>query len=124
MNIFPNNDAYWYIDDEADPDDMNFSYKHEPMVNHSYQAMAQFCQTHQFKHSPWNRLAGRRQAIMLSRQIVEGRQPEALAETQITPGDAYFVRTEEKCTPLTVVELEVRKEPMVQEVRNNSFNIA
>lgn len=89
------------------------------MANHSYQAMATFCQTHHFKHSPWNRLAPRRQTILLCRQIVEGRQPEALSETQITPTDAKFVRVAERCTPLDVVELEVVMEPPEQEVSEN-----
>lgn len=78
--------------------------------------MAHFCQTHQFQWSKWNRLGDRRIAVMMSRQMLENRLPEDFAEIKITPGDAYFVRTEELCTTLDTVVLEYHLEPAVQEV--------
>lgn len=115
MNIFPDVDTFWYVY-AADRDEALISYKHEPMANHVYASLGYFCQTHQFQRSVWNRLAGRREAIMNVRQVVENRAPEPMAEVRVTPVDAYFVRTEEMCTALTEVVLEYHMEPAVQEV--------
>lgn len=86
------------------------------MCQHTYTCYSQCCQTHQIQWSKWNRIGTRRTAIILGRQIVENRALEELTEIKITPGDAYFVRTEELCTPIDEIELKFNLEPPVQEV--------
>lgn len=115
-------DAYWYAMDKTNPDYI-VSYKHEPMANHTYLAMAFYCQTHHFKHSQWNRMAPRRQAFLMSRQIIEGRTAEPMANVQITPTEASFVNVEEKCTAIDEMALDVNQNPPDQEVII-SYNIS
>lgn len=109
MNFFPEPDAFWYING-------TINVKHEAMCYHTYLCIGQFCQTHQFQRSAWNVLANRREAIILSRQIIENRAPEPFAEVKITPHDAYFVRVEELCTSLDIVSLFHHMVPPEQEV--------
>lgn len=88
MNIFPEIDSKWYIPDIL-------CNKHEAMVQHTYTCMAYFCLTHHFKLSEWNRLADRRIALFLVKELIENRFDD-FTEIKITPLDAYFVRTENK----------------------------
>lgn len=113
MNIFPEADAAWYVHEN--------SCKHEAMVMHNYKCMSNFCLTHNFKRSAWNRLSSRRIAIILSRQLIKNHNIIPFDEIKITPDDAYFVRTEELCTDLSEVKLKYHLEPAVQDV-NFFFN--
>lgn len=122
MNIFPDVDTFAYVQ-RADRPELRLSYKHEPMANHTYAAMGYFCQTHHFQRSVWNRLAGRREAIVQVRQIVENRAAEPFAAVRVTPADAYGVRVEEVCTALTELVLEYHMEPAVQEFSCDMFEL-
>lgn len=110
MNFFPELDAFWYINGMS-------NVKHDAMCNHTYLCIGHFCQTHQFRRSAWNVLANRREAIVLSRQIIENRAAEQFVEVKITPHDAYIVRVEELCTSLDEVSLFHHLTPPDQEVR-------
>lgn len=109
MNIFPESDASCYVKGII-------CLKHFAMCQHTYSCLSNFCLTHQVQWSKWNRIGSRRTAILLSRQIIENRAPEEMAEIKITPGDAYFVRTEELCTPIDKINLEYHLDPPTQEV--------
>lgn len=105
INIFPEVDASCYVD--------NISEKHKPMEHHTYNCMATFSLSHNFASSKWNRWAHRRTAVIKSRMI----DKKVFKDLMVTPLLAASVDVKEKCTDLSVVELEYEMNPPEQEVR-------
>ena len=75
--------------------------------------MAMFSLSHNFASSKWNRWAHRRTSILKSRMI----DKKVFKELMVTPLLAASVVVREKCTDLSVVELEYEMNPPDQEVR-------
>lgn len=83
------------------------------MEHHTYTCMAMFSLSHCFASSKWNRWAHRRIAIIKSRMI----DKKEFKLLMMTPLIAAAVDVKEKCTDLSVVELEYEMNPPEQEVR-------
>lgn len=126
MDIFPDIDAVAYAQKSADmslPDDeVPLSYKHEPTVNHIYSTMGYYCQTHNFMRSLWNRLSGRREAVLIVHKQNEAGKSGAAVEPAlpmqvlVTPERVECVRVEELCTELDQVKLRYPLDPPEQSV--------
>ena len=104
MNIFPEDDASFYIPNSPE--------KHEAMEQHTYKSMAQFSLSHNFSWSAWNRWATRRVAIIRSKNALE----KNFQNIMVTPSKVGFVNVIERCTDLSVVELEYEMDPPDQKV--------
>uniref|UniRef100_A0A1A9VTK6 CASC1 C-terminal domain-containing protein n=1 Tax=Glossina austeni TaxID=7395 RepID=A0A1A9VTK6_GLOAU len=90
LNIFPDNDASFYIENGY------FCEKHLPMELHTYNCMTVHCSEMKFTHSQWNRLAKRRDIILQTVQWKDN--PDNTVLMHITPEETTFVEVKEMCT--------------------------
>ncbi|XP_053670950.1 uncharacterized protein LOC128721241 [Anopheles nili] len=90
VHVFPEVDTCFYVPDTVP--------KHQPMEAHSLQCLALFCLTHNFQSCLWNRYANRRTALVLSRELIEGRNEPEFTTALVTPLKAQFVEVEELCS--------------------------
>ena len=104
MNIFPENDASCYVS--------NITEKIDTMEYHTYKSMAQYCLSHSFSWSIWNRWASRRVTVFQSKSA----EQKNFNNVMVSPVKAAFVQVKEKCTDLSVVELEYEVDPKDQKV--------
>lgn len=81
------------------------------MEHHTYSCMAMFSLSHNFGSSKWNRWTHRRSAILKSRMI----DKKVFKDIMVTPLMAVSVDVKEKCTDLSIVELEYEINPPEQE---------
>ncbi|KAI9589762.1 uncharacterized protein ACN2A1_011102 isoform 1-T1 [Glossina fuscipes fuscipes] len=90
INIFPNQEAYYYIDKGY------FSPKHLATEMHTYCCMALHCTQVMFKHSIWNRISRRRDIILEYNHVADNTLNRL--EVHITPEQATFVQVSEICS--------------------------
>ena len=111
LNIFPEPDAYWYVQDNCE--------KHFPMEFHTYKSMSTFCLSHQYKSNDLNKFATLRIALFES-ETIKKKEPVTL---MVTPLKTASVIVSKKVDG----ELEYKTEPVDQEVsenlgKNKNFN--
>lgn len=110
MNLFPEIDSSWYID--------NSSEKHNSMEFHAYKSMATYCLSHHFMHEKWNHQLDRRSAIIKSRQI----DKKNFRDILITPMRVLSIDLlQDKCIDGLDESLIYKIEPEEQEVTNLNF---
>uniref|UniRef100_A0A1A9VH26 CASC1 C-terminal domain-containing protein n=1 Tax=Glossina austeni TaxID=7395 RepID=A0A1A9VH26_GLOAU len=97
INIFPENDASFYIEEGC------YSEKHLAMEMHTYCCMALHSCLMKFSSSAWNRLAKRRDIILQFVQCEEN--PSATVQVRITPEQTTFVEVTEICAENDEVKL-------------------
>lgn len=105
LNVFPEIDAQWYVEDICE--------KHKAMEFHTYKSMAVYCLSHHFKSNVWNRWAHRRIALFDKRMI----EKSVFTRVMTTPLRTASVSVKERCTELEVVELDYEYIPEDQEVK-------
>uniref|UniRef100_A0A1A9WF87 CASC1 C-terminal domain-containing protein n=1 Tax=Glossina brevipalpis TaxID=37001 RepID=A0A1A9WF87_9MUSC len=90
INIFPDQEAYHYIDNG------HYSPKHLATEMHTYCCMALHCTQVAFKRSIYNRIAKRRDIILEYTHLADKTLNNL--EIHITPGGATFVQVSEICS--------------------------
>uniref|UniRef100_A0A1B0AHC2 Casc1 domain-containing protein n=1 Tax=Glossina pallidipes TaxID=7398 RepID=A0A1B0AHC2_GLOPL len=90
INIFPNQETYYYIDKGY------LSPKHLATEMHTYCCMALHCTQVIFRHSIWNRISRRRDIILEYTHLVDNTLSKL--EVHITPEQATFVQVSEICS--------------------------
>ncbi|KAL9900468.1 uncharacterized protein ACN427_007674 isoform 1-T1 [Glossina fuscipes fuscipes] len=90
VNIFPDNDATFYIENGY------FCEKHLAMELHTYNCMTVHCSEMKFNHCQWNRLAKRRDIILQAVQWKDN--PDNSVIMHVTPEETTFVEVNEMCT--------------------------
>uniref|UniRef100_A0A182JYA7 IC97/Casc1 N-terminal domain-containing protein n=1 Tax=Anopheles christyi TaxID=43041 RepID=A0A182JYA7_9DIPT len=94
VHLFPQVDTCFYVtgmEPSASP-------KHPSMERHNLRCLGVFCLTHNFQSCLWNRYANRRTALVLSRELIEGREEPEYETVMITPLKSQFVEVEELCS--------------------------
>uniref|UniRef100_A0A1A9ZGF4 CASC1 C-terminal domain-containing protein n=1 Tax=Glossina pallidipes TaxID=7398 RepID=A0A1A9ZGF4_GLOPL len=97
INIFPENDASFYIEEGY------YSQKHLATEMHTYCCMALHSCLMKFSSSAWNRLAKRRDIILQFVRCEEN--PSATVQVHITPEETRFVEVKEICDESDEVKL-------------------
>uniref|UniRef100_A0A1B0GEQ4 CASC1 C-terminal domain-containing protein n=1 Tax=Glossina morsitans morsitans TaxID=37546 RepID=A0A1B0GEQ4_GLOMM len=97
INVFPENDASFYIEEGY------YSEKHLATEMHTYCCMALHSCRMKFSSSTWNRLAKRRDIILQFVQCEEN--PSATVQVHITPEETRFVEVTEICDESDEVKL-------------------
>ncbi|XP_017030334.1 uncharacterized protein [Drosophila kikkawai] len=90
LNVFPELDAFFYIDQGY------FSEKHLAAEVHIYDAMAVHCKQLKFKHNDWNRLATDRDIVLCLRS--NNALDNVDVTVRVTPENATFVEVSELCS--------------------------
>nr|XP_049462259.1 uncharacterized protein LOC120952727 [Anopheles coluzzii] len=94
VHLFPQVDTCFYVpgvERAASP-------KHPSMESHNLRCLGVFCLTHNFQSCLWNRYANRRTALVLGRELIEGRNEPEFGTVMITPLKSQFVEVEELCS--------------------------
>uniref|UniRef100_A0A182PRT0 IC97/Casc1 N-terminal domain-containing protein n=1 Tax=Anopheles epiroticus TaxID=199890 RepID=A0A182PRT0_9DIPT len=115
VHLFPQVDTCFYVsalERAASP-------KHPAMESHNLRCLAVFCLTHNFQRNLWNRYADRRRALVLSRELIEGRNEPELGTIMITPLKSQFVEVEELCSD-TLEEILLAYHPHPEEQSYNA----
>ncbi|XP_058817278.1 uncharacterized protein LOC131680581 [Topomyia yanbarensis] len=116
ITIFPEQDAPFYVHNMTTP-------KHESMEMHNLKCMAAFCLTHNFTNCFWNKYAPHREALIQSRQLIEGRQEPEFVTVSMNPLKASTVLVEELCSPLDQVLLGFQPVPENQPYNPDVYNL-
>lgn len=74
-DIFPEEDAFCYIENSGE--------KNSVMESHIYECMCFFALSHNFAWSRWNVVAGSRTAVFLMRELLEHRKLVSLLRLKI-----------------------------------------
>ncbi|XP_065074475.1 uncharacterized protein LOC135698427 [Ochlerotatus camptorhynchus] len=114
--IFPEPDAPFYITNMTTP-------KHESMEIHNLKCMAAFCLTHNFSHCFWNKYAPFREALFLTRQMIEDFPEQPFATVMMSPLKAATVTVEELCSPLEEVNLAYHPVPENQPYNPDVYSL-
>ncbi|XP_058454799.1 uncharacterized protein LOC131432500 [Malaya genurostris] len=114
--IFPEQDAPFYVRNMTTP-------KHESMEFHNLKSMAAFCLTHNFRNGFWNKYAPPREALIQSRQLIEGRQEPDFDTVLMSPLRVASVVVEELCSPLDQVVLGFHPMPENQPYNPDLYNL-
>ncbi|XP_035903185.1 uncharacterized protein LOC118507963 [Anopheles stephensi] len=94
VHVFPQVDTCFYVaglEPTASP-------KHPSMETHNLRCLGVFCLTHNFQQCLWNRYANRRTSLVLSRELIEGRNEPEFGTVMITPLKSQHVEVEELCS--------------------------
>ena len=94
VHLFPQVDTCFYVpgvERAASP-------KHPSMESHNLRCLGVFCLTHNFQSCLWNRYAHRRTALVLGRELIEGRNEPEFGTVMITPLKSQLVEVEELCS--------------------------
>ncbi|XP_050068341.1 uncharacterized protein LOC126556853 [Anopheles maculipalpis] len=94
VHVFPQVDTCFYVsglESASCP-------KHPSMEAHNLRCLGVFCLTHNFQHCLWNRYANRRTSLVLSRELIEGRNEPEFGTIMITPLKSQHVEVEELCS--------------------------
>uniref|UniRef100_A0A182QD85 IC97/Casc1 N-terminal domain-containing protein n=1 Tax=Anopheles farauti TaxID=69004 RepID=A0A182QD85_9DIPT len=112
VHVFPQVDTCFYVPDVDAP-------KHQAMETHNLRCLGAFCLTHQFQFCLWNRYANRRTALVLARQLIEGRHEPEFGTIAITPLKSQHVQVEELCSD-TLDEIRLAFHPHPNEQSYNA----
>ncbi|KAH8281343.1 hypothetical protein KR018_011457, partial [Drosophila ironensis] len=77
VDIFPDEDAFCYTEGSCE--------KNYVMEMHCYACLATLAQSHNFSWSRWNLLAGSRTAVLLLRELIEGKKVPYYSTLLVTP---------------------------------------
>ncbi|XP_049279302.1 uncharacterized protein LOC125761832 [Anopheles funestus] len=94
VHVFPQVDTCFYVSG-MEP---GSSPKHPSMETHNLRCLGVFCLTHNFHSCLWNRYANRRTSLVLSRELIEGRNEPEFGTVMITPLKSQHVEVEELCS--------------------------
>ncbi|SPP78549.1 blast:Axonemal 84 kDa protein [Drosophila guanche] len=77
VDIFPDEDAFCYTEGSCE--------KNYVMEMHCYACLSTLAQSHNFSWSRWNLLAGSRTAVLLVRELIEGKKVPYYSTLLVTP---------------------------------------
>ncbi|KAH8287594.1 hypothetical protein KR054_010429, partial [Drosophila jambulina] len=77
VDIFPDEDAFCYTEGSCE--------KNYVMEMHCYACLSTLAQSHNFSWSRWNLLAGSRTAVLLIRELIEGKKVPYYSTLLVTP---------------------------------------
>ncbi|XP_043659529.1 dynein axonemal intermediate chain 7 homolog [Drosophila teissieri] len=77
VDIFPDEDAFCYTEGSCE--------KNYVMEMHCYACLSTMAQSHNFSWSRWNLLAGSRTAVLLVRELIEGKKVPYYSTLLVTP---------------------------------------